>query len=110
MSPPTPTATAVLGGSTAPTKDELIDAARTVLDHFHVPFGVRRTFRLVESFKVRSPHGGRHLFFQYLCSAVEIDAERQRSALLDPDVAKAVSYNDPTGEHAVRNVMRERGR
>jgi len=47
-------------------------------------------------------------FFDYLANAVQADDEDRRRAHLDPELARAISYADPTGETAVRNVMGSR--
>jgi len=45
-------------------------------------------------------------FGAYLLNRVQMNAEQRRSALNDPEVAYLLEYADPTGETAVRNVMR----
>lgn len=97
-----------VGGNTAPTQPDLIKVARIILDNCEIPFGTRKITRLVHDFKRRAPHADGHLFFQYLASAVSLTAEQRRAALTNPDIARAISYHDPTGETAVNNVMRQR--
>jgi hypothetical protein len=46
-------------------------------------------------------------FFDFLANAVRLTAEQRRRALADPDVSRVISYADPTGETAVRNIARE---
>jgi hypothetical protein len=94
------------GGSTAPSKSELINAAHLILDNCAITFGARRINRMVEHFKARAPRADGHVFFQYLANAVQMTAAEQRRALLNPDIARAISYADPTGETAVNNVLR----
>lgn len=95
------------GGSTAPTKNDLIGAARLILDNCGIAFGNRHIFRLVDQFKDRAPYADGRVFFQFLANAVQLSAEQQRTALLNPDIARAIAYADPTGETAVNNIIRE---
>jgi len=107
MSPPGLMAATRSGGFTAPNKNQLIAAARLVLDNCGIAFGNRKVFRLVDHFVDRAPNGNGYAFFLYLTNAVQLSAEQQRAALLNPDIARAIAYADPTGEAAVNNVMRE---
>lgn len=106
MSPPGLMTRPRSGGSTAPSKSELISAARLILDNCGIGFGNRKVFRLVDSFCQRAPNGSGHAFFLYLTNAVQMSADQQRAALLNPDIAHVIAYADPTGETAVNNVMR----
>lgn len=45
-------------------------------------------------------------FGAYLLARVQLNAEQRRRAMTDPELANLLSYSDPTGETAVRNVMR----
>lgn len=45
-------------------------------------------------------------FGVYLLNQVELNAEQRRVALADPELAYLLDYRDPTGETAVRNVLR----
>lgn len=112
MSPPTTATlpTARPGGSTAPTRDELINAACLIRDNCGLVFGTRRIFRLVDTFKARAPRASGQVFFQYFCGEVQLTVEQQQRALHDPDVARVLAYADPTGEAAVNHVLRERRR
>jgi len=48
-------------------------------------------------------------FGAYLLNRVELNAEQRRAALNDPEFAYLLEYADPTGEQAVRNVLRGGG-
>ena len=96
------------GGTTSPSKSELIGAARVILDNCGVQFSQNKIVRLVLQFLDRAPRANGHAFFLYLTNAVQMSAEQQQSALLNPDIARAIAYADPTGETAVNNVMRGR--
>ncbi|UYL87885.1 hypothetical protein SEA_MALISHA_56 [Gordonia phage Malisha] len=96
------------GGTTSPSKAELVKAARLILDNCGVAMSQNKIVRLVLRFLDRAPNGSGHAFFLYLTSAVQMSAEQQRAALLNSDIARVISYSDPTGETAVTNVMKER--
>jgi hypothetical protein len=107
-SPPAATAARRLGGSTAPLKNHLAHAAAVILQNAGIEFGTRKIFRLVDSFVERAPYASGDVFFQYLASSVQLSEAQKRSALANPDIARAISYADPTGESAVNNVMKGR--
>lgn len=62
---------------------------------------VRTYIHLVESKGV--PFGA------YLLNRVQLNAEQRRRAMQDPELHNFLCYSDPTGETAVRNVMRRHG-
>jgi len=45
-------------------------------------------------------------FGAYLMNQVELNSEQRRTALANSELASFLNYADPTGETAVRNVMR----
>ena len=45
-------------------------------------------------------------FGAYLLNRVELNSEQRRVALANSELASFLNYADPTGETAVRNVMR----
>ena len=49
-------------------------------------------------------------FGAYLMNRVELNAEQRRMALTNSELACLLNYADPTGETAVRNVMKEASR
>lgn len=108
--PPGQKAAARPGVATSPTKDELIRGARLILDNCGIMLGNNKIVRLVLRFLDRAPNGSGHMFFLFLTNAVQMSVEQKRSAAMNPDVIRWISYNDPTGETAVGNVMRERRR
>src|SRR6476620_11690617 len=97
------------GGTATPTKNELITAGRTILDHFGIAFGNSKLFRLAINFKAKCPNAGRYLFFQFLAAEAQLSDGQKRAALADPNIARCISYRDPVGEEDVRRVMRDRG-
>ncbi len=89
--------------------EELKVIARTVMWNCGIDFGPSKIHRLVCRF-VNRVQGNGFDFFDFLANQVELTAEQRRSALNDPDVQRAISYSDPTGETAVNNVMRNHGK
>jgi hypothetical protein len=65
--------------------------------------------RLVATFERRVQNNG-FSFFEFIANSVAMSAGQRRAALLNPDIAMAISYTDPTGESAVKNVMRRGNR
>jgi len=61
--------------------------------------------RLVREYKRQVEQNG-FAFFDFLANAVALSADQRRTMLADPAIARAISYADPTGETAVRNVLR----
>lgn len=49
-------------------------------------------------------------FGAYLLNRVELNSEQRRVALANSELASFLNYADPTGETAVRNVMKEASR
>ena len=103
------TAPATSGGTTSAEAEgqteRYIRAAHAILDGCGYHMGSSKVRRLVHRFEATVARNGWALF-DFLANAVLMDAEARRQALLDPDVSRAISYADPTGETAVANVMR----
>ena len=87
-----------------PTKDQLVRAARLILDNCGIAFGQNKIVRLVLRFKDRAPNANGQLFFQYLTNAVQMTHEQQVAALQNPDIAKVCAHPDPVGEHVANLV------
>lgn len=80
-------------------------AAQTILWNCGIDFGPNKITRLCLRFAQRVAGNG-YDFFDFIANQVELSAEERRRALHDPEVVRVISYADPTGEAAVRNVMR----
>jgi hypothetical protein len=91
------------GGTTS--AEKLIRDARIILTNCGVPVGQSRLSRLVRTYQARVERNG-FAFFDFLVNSVQVTDEQRRKALADPDVQRVISYADPTGETAVRNVLR----
>ena len=61
--------------------------------------------RLVREFKHRVEKNG-FPFEAFLVNTVQLTEQQRRQVAANPDVARAISYADPTGETAVSNVIR----
>lgn len=110
MSPPAAVAAPQTSGGTTGAEangqtERLIRAASSILDGCGYEMGPRKVHRLVRKFEARVARNGWQ-FFDFLANAVLMDADTRRRALLNPDIARAISYADPTGETAVARVMR----
>jgi len=81
-------------------------------EHLLVRCGVARSrawvSRIVRDY-ASSIAGTGFPFGAYLLNRVELNAEQRRTAMNDPEVAYLLEYADPTGETAVRNVLRGAG-
>lgn len=84
--------------------EDLKVAARTILWNCGVDYGPNRINRLCVTFAKRVERNG-FGFFDFLANSVALTVEQRRSALANPDVARAIAYADPTGEIAVNNVL-----
>jgi hypothetical protein len=103
------TVTSASGGTTrAEAKgqtEKLIRAAHAILDGCGYEMGPNKVARIVRTFEKRVAGNG-WSFFDFLANTVQLDADKRRHLLNDPDVMRVVSYADPTVETAVSNVMR----
>ena len=85
--------------------EALVRVAEVVVNNVGAGWSHSKMSRVVRQYIYRSDGHGMP-FFYYLAHMLCLDANRQRALLNHPDVARAISYADPTGETAVRNVMR----
>lgn len=85
--------------------EELIRHAHILLANCHIPLSPARVSRLVREYKHRvEAHGFR--FEWFLVNTVQLTAKQRAQALANPDIARVITYADPTGELAVNNVLR----
>lgn len=89
----------------AGTTQDLTVAAHLILNNCGIQMAPRRVLRLVQTFKARVEQNG-FSFFDFLANSVCLTAEERRTALADPEISRVIAYSDPTGETAIRNVMR----
>jgi hypothetical protein len=101
-SPPTESGYRATGGKTS--TEEKLKAAHLVLVNSGIRLAPSKVSRIVRDYE-RNVDANGFGFFRFLANAVQLSAEQQRAALSNPDVAKAISYADPTGEQAVHNVL-----
>jgi hypothetical protein len=95
------------GGTTSPTKNELIRFAHLVCDNTGIPYGPNKIMRLVRTFRNRLPNANGWYFFLYLVNEAGLTEQQQRQALLSPDIARTLGLPDPTPAKAIRNIMRQ---
>ena len=86
--------------------EDLKKVARTILWNVGFNYSPNKIARLCLTFSERVERNGFD-FFDFLANTVQLDADQRRRALANPEIARAISYADPTGEAAVRNVMRQ---
>lgn len=90
------------GGTTS--AESLIRDAHLALNNAGVHMSPSKVSRLVRQFKHRVEANG-YSFGEFLANAVVMNAEQRRCLLANPDIARVISYADPTGEVAVARVM-----
>lgn len=98
-----------IGGTTSPSVPELKAFAGLVLNNIGsspVRYGINRLHRVTAQFHDRMPNGTFWAFFLHLSYSVcqLSDASRER-LMADPEIGSFISYADPTGEQAVKNVL-----
>jgi hypothetical protein len=86
--------------------DELKSFARLIVANTGVAMGPNAINRLVIQFNRHLPNANGWAFFLYIANAIQMSEKQRRAALLDPDIARVISYTDHTGEAAVNNVLR----
>lgn len=94
------------GGSTS--TEALIKHAHKLLRNCGVRMSPSKVSRLVRDFK-RQVEQNSFPFEAFLVTAVQLTADQRRLALANPDIARVISYADPTGEKAVNRALRAGG-
>lgn len=108
MSPPGGnTAPQDVGQHVKPTESQLIDFSITVLRNINRPLSVTRIRRTIHAYYRVFPKANGWNFIEYLCDQLKMDHDERAAAR--SDWAKVIDHADPTGETAVRNVVRLRG-
>jgi hypothetical protein len=98
------------GGTTSPTKHELIRFARLISDNAGLRLGTSKILRIVHRFHHRAPRGSGLLFFEHLAHEVGMTEKDRAKALRNEDIAHAVSgYYDPVPRDVIRLLQRQRG-
>ena len=110
MPPPGQQAAIPAGGSTRTgSQIELaIRAAHRALATLGVQVSPRKVNRIVRRFATNAKANGL-TFHQFLGEEANLTPVQRRQILGDSDLARAIAYMDPTGDTAVRNVMRRGG-
>jgi len=100
------------GVSTSPPSyPELMRFALLVLNNIKLDYhlvGFNRIKQAARTYE-REQNKGYWPFFLYLCDYVFGMNAEERARAIDEDIARVcIDYSDPTGDQAVRNVLRER--
>ncbi|MCG7582777.1 hypothetical protein [Mycolicibacterium sp. OfavD-34-C] len=102
MSPPTEKSRPTTGGSTS--AENLIKAAHLILDIWEIRMSPSKVSRIARTYKHQVEKNG-FAFIDFLANCLNASAEQRRKAVQNPDLAKVLTYNDPTGETAVNNIL-----
>jgi hypothetical protein len=107
----TTTLTRSTGGSTSaePTRqttDQWVNLAHMILQNAGVHMGGSKVSRLVRQFEHTVARNG-WSFLDYIGNAIQLTAQQRVDAMNNPDIARVISYADPTGETAVNNITRK---
>lgn len=102
------------GGSTSAEAsgqtEEAIRITHAILANCGLEMAPSKVSRIVRRYEHRISGSGTFTFIDYLTSQVQVSSEQRRQILNDPEVRRIFRYrDDPTGEDAVRHVLRERG-
>jgi hypothetical protein len=101
MSPPDLTATQASGGTTS--AETLIKHAHKLLNDSGIQMSASKVSRLVRTFKRRVEANG-HPFEAFLLNSAELTDDERRKALANSEIARRLTYADPTCDLALRNL------
>jgi hypothetical protein len=90
-------------------RDAAINAAHALVTNWGITMSPAKVARLVRRFDHQIARNGWTLF-EFLAVQAQLTLDQRHLALQHPDVAKVVSYSDPTGETATHNVWLQQGR
>jgi hypothetical protein len=91
----------------AETAEQLTRDASTFLEAAHIVRSRSWISRVVRAFAT-SPIGGLP-FAEYMLTRIDLSREQRHLIAENADLRNRLSYVDPTGETAARNVDKERG-
>ena len=89
---------------TPTTPETLAREAFSVLAGCGIAVSRSKVSRIVRDY-MRNVAGNGYPFEAYLVNALRLSVERRAALTNHPDWARVISYADPTGETAVRNVL-----
>jgi hypothetical protein len=89
----------------AATPESLIRDAHLLMQACGIHRSPSWAARTVRTFVQSSVHG--LPFGDYLAARLQLNAQQRADLLARSEFARVISYADPTGETAVRNVMKE---
>jgi hypothetical protein len=94
-----------MGGSTSPSKRELMQHARIILNYCQIELSQNKIVRLVLTFKKRAPDAQAWVFLDYLAAAVQLSDEQSNRVRSEFEGYRPFKHNrDPIGEHATNLV------
>jgi hypothetical protein len=93
----------VLAKATSQTQQR-INAVHKILDNCGYVMSPSKVNRIVRQFEHQAERNGWNLL-DFIANKIALTEQQRHQVLADPDVARVISYADPTGESAVRNVM-----
>lgn len=85
--------------------ETLIRHAHKLLGNCGIDMSPSKVTRIVRDYKRRVEANG-FSFEAFLVNSVELTVQERMKMLSDPEIARVISYADPTGELAVNNVYR----
>lgn len=85
--------------------EQLIRYAHIILTACGRSMSANRIVRVVRDYQRCVERNG-WVFWDFITTAMQLDLERKAQYESDPDIYRTITYHDPTGEMAVRNVMR----
>lgn len=87
--------------------DTLINHAHTIINACGYSMSGSKVIRLVRQFQASVEQNG-WAFWDFIANAMLLSDDQRRRAVGHPEIARVISYSDPTGETAVNNVMGKR--
>jgi hypothetical protein len=108
VAPPGQTATFAPGSSLSAElhrqRNRHIADAQALLGAAEVYMSPSKVSRLVKEYEREWAPKGRYTFAEFFINRAELSVQQRRRPPTDPDHARAITYADPTGETAIRNV------
>lgn len=108
-SPPTRNRDNGTGGTTSAAAtsqtQRLLSDAHLIMANCGVEMTPSKVSRIVRQFEHQAERNG-FTFFDFLANKIELTEQQHRQALANSDIARVISYADPTGETAVANLVR----
>jgi hypothetical protein len=95
-------------GATSQTYEQLVRHAHVILSACGRSMSANKVCKLTHRYEQFVQRNG-WTFFDYITNEMLLTEQEQAAIWADPDAYNSLRYLDPTGDCAVRNVMRQRG-